>query len=161
MRHILQGLYVCSVESVVEKSNAKLLATSTLSNSLVPSSTRFTSFLTRFSQDNSESSSTQSEESRDYLPNETIVSKTIPAGLINSSSCASSFSPRILLSTTKASNARITITRMICTTSVADTFRPSVTAVDYNLVKEEDAKEQGLLDGVSWEEYKLNNQGTS
>ncbi len=26
-------------------------------------------------------------------------------------------------------------------------------------MKEEDAKNQGLLDGVSWEEYKLNNQG--
>ena len=27
------------------------------------------------------------------------------------------------------------------------------------MVREEDAKAQGLLDGITWEEYKLNNQG--
>ncbi len=97
---------------------------STNSNGGVPGTDSNTDGTTYQIQDNSESSSTQSEESRDYLPNETIISKTIPAGLIkyNESSLA-------------------------------------VTAVDYNMVKEEDAKNQGLLDGVSWEEYKLNNQG--
>lgn len=97
---------------------------STNSNGGVPGTDSNNDGTTYQIQDNSESSATQSEESRDYLPNETIVSKTIPAGLIkyNESSLA-------------------------------------VTAVDYNLVKEEDARQQGLLDGVTWEEYKLNNQG--
>lgn len=97
---------------------------STNSNGGVPGTDSNTDSTTYQLQDNSESSATQSEESRDYLPNETIISKKIPAGLIkyNESSLA-------------------------------------VTAVDYNVVKEEDADEQGLLDGVTWEEYKLNNQG--
>ena len=34
----------------------------------------------------------------------------------------------------------------------------SVTAISYNVIKEEDAKNQGLLDGISWEEYKAANQ---
>ncbi len=97
---------------------------STNSNGGVPGTDSNNDGTTYQIQDNSESSSTQSEESRDYLPNETIVSKTIPAGLIK-----------------------------------YDESSLAVTAVDYNLVKEEDAREQGLLDGVSWEEYKLNNQG--
>lgn len=33
----------------------------------------------------------------------------------------------------------------------------SVTTISYNIIKEEDAKKQGLLDGISWEEYKLAN----
>ena len=97
---------------------------STNSNGGVPGTDSNNDGTTYQIQDNSESSSTQSEESRDYLPNETIVSKTIPAGLIQ-----------------------------------YDESSLAVTAVDYNLVKEEDAKAQGLLDGVTWEEYKLNNQG--
>lgn len=75
-------------------------------------------------QDNANSSETVSEESRDYLPNEKIINKTIPAGLIK-----------------------------------YDESSISVTAVDYNVIREEDAKSQGLLDGVSWEEYKNANQG--
>ena len=73
-------------------------------------------------QDSETSSSTVSEISRDYLPNEDIEQKTIPAGLIkyNSSSI-------------------------------------SVAAIKYKVLKEEDAKTQGLLDGISWEEYKLAN----
>lgn len=33
----------------------------------------------------------------------------------------------------------------------------SVTAIDYTIIKQEDAKKQGLLDGISWEEYKAQN----
>lgn len=75
-------------------------------------------------QDNANSTSTQNEESRDYLPNETIINKTIPAGLI-----------------------------------VYNDSSISVTAIDYNVVREEEAQNQGLLDGITWEEYKTNNNG--
>ena len=34
----------------------------------------------------------------------------------------------------------------------------SVTAIDYNVVREEEAKKQGLLDGITWDEYKAMNQ---
>lgn len=37
----------------------------------------------------------------------------------------------------------------------------TVTCHTYNVLKEEDAKSQGLLDGITWAEYKLTNQGTS
>ncbi|MBQ0028079.1 MAG: flagellar M-ring protein FliF [Lachnospiraceae bacterium] len=73
-------------------------------------------------EDNQTSSSTVNEESRDYLPNETITQTTIPAGLIN------------------YSNSSL-----------------SVAAIRYRVLREEDAKTQGLLDGVSWDEYKLAN----
>jgi len=33
----------------------------------------------------------------------------------------------------------------------------SLTAISYKVIKEEDAKNQGLLDGISWEEYKAAN----
>lgn len=73
-------------------------------------------------EDNNRSQSTQSEESRDYLPNEEITTKETPAGVINygASSLAASL-------------------------------------IRYNVIREEDARAQGLLDGISWEEYKLNN----
>lgn len=72
--------------------------------------------------DNGNSSSTQSEESRDYLPNEEIVTTKTPAGLI-------------------------------------DYSQSSLTAslIKYNIIREEDARTQGELDGVTWEEYKLAN----
>ena len=35
----------------------------------------------------------------------------------------------------------------------------AVTAFSYNIIKEEDVEAQGLLDGVTWEEYKLANEG--
>ncbi len=73
-------------------------------------------------ENNQNSSSTVTEESRNYLPNESITKKTIPPGLI------------------KYSNSSI-----------------SVAAVRYRVLREEDAKTQGLLDGISWEEYKLAN----
>lgn len=72
--------------------------------------------------DSDESSSTVSEESRDYLPNEKITSQTIPPGLIQ-----------------------------------YEESSISVTAITYNVQKEEDIKNQGLLDGISWEEYKAAN----
>ncbi|MCM1261633.1 MAG: flagellar M-ring protein FliF [Butyrivibrio sp.] len=34
----------------------------------------------------------------------------------------------------------------------------SVSAINYNVINEEDVRAQGLLDGVTWEEYKLNNR---
>lgn len=73
-------------------------------------------------QDNEYSTSTQSEESRDYLPNETIINKTIPPGLIDYTSS---------------------------TIAVATTT--------YKVVREEDAKSQGLLAGLTWDEYKIAN----
>lgn len=74
-------------------------------------------------EDNASSSSTQSEESRDYLPNETITTTETPSGVINygSSSLAASL-------------------------------------IKYNVIREEDVDAQGLLDGVTWEEYKLANR---
>ena len=33
----------------------------------------------------------------------------------------------------------------------------SLTAISYKVIKEEDAKSMGLLDGISWDEYKLAN----
>ncbi len=77
-------------------------------------------------QDSETSSSTVTEESRKYLPNEKITSTTIPAGLI------------------KYSNSSV-----------------SVAAIKYKALKEEDAKTQGLLDGITWDEYKLANQQRS
>ena len=73
--------------------------------------------------DYSNSSSTTSEISRDYLPNEQITTKNIPPGLIlyNQSSL-------------------------------------SVAAIRYRVVREDDAERQGLLDGISWEDYKAQNQ---
>ena len=77
-------------------------------------------------EDNSNSRSTRSEQSRDYLPNETITTTETPSGVINyaASSLAASL-------------------------------------IRYNVIREEDVDAQGLLDGVSWEEYKLaNNERT-
>lgn len=34
----------------------------------------------------------------------------------------------------------------------------SVAMIQYNVVREDDVKTQGLLDGITWDEYKLNNQ---
>ena len=74
-------------------------------------------------QDYQNSSSTTSEISRDYLPNEKVTLTKIPAGLV------------------KYSNSSI-----------------SVAAIKYKVLKEEDAKNQGLLDGITWDEYKAMNQ---
>jgi flagellar M-ring protein FliF len=69
------------------------------------------------------SSSTTSEISRDYLPNERITTKTIPPGLI-----------------------------------LYDQSSLSVAAIRYKVIREDDAKRQGLLDGISWEDYTAQNQ---
>ncbi len=73
-------------------------------------------------EDNSSSSSTQSEESRDYLPNEEIRVTKTPGGVINYG-------------------------------------QSSLTAslIKYNVIREEDVRTQGGLEGVTWEEYKLAN----
>ncbi len=72
--------------------------------------------------DNGGGNSSQSEESRDYLPDEEITSKSTPAGAI-------------------------------------DYGRSSLMAsmIQYNVIREEDARTRGELEGVTWEEYKLAN----
>ena len=72
--------------------------------------------------DSATSSSTTTEENRDYLPNEELTSKSQPAGSI-----------------------------------LYENSSISVTGTEYVIIKEEDAKKQGLLDGVTWDEYKLAN----
>ena len=72
--------------------------------------------------DYSDSSSTESEEYRKYLPNSYTESSETPPGKINF----------------KNSSA-------------------TITAVNYRVVKEEDAKNQGLLEGITWDEYKAAN----
>ena len=74
-------------------------------------------------EDDGYSHSSQSEQSRDYLPNETIETTTTPAGLIN------------------YSQSSIT-----------------VALLKYNVIREEDARTQGELDGITWDEYKLANK---
>lgn len=74
-------------------------------------------------QDYESSSSSTSEISRDYLPNEKVTLTKIPAGLV------------------KYGNSSI-----------------SVAAIKYKVLKEEDAKNQGFLDGITWDEYKAMNQ---
>ena len=73
-------------------------------------------------QDEGNSSSSVSEEVRDYLPNEEVTTTTIPPGLVN-----------------------------------YEQSSLSISAIRYKVLREEDAKTQGLLDGVSWKEYKLAN----
>ena len=73
--------------------------------------------------DYEDSSSTVSEISRDYLPNEKMTTTTIPPGLI------------------KYGESSL-----------------SVAAIKYRVLKEEDAESQGLLDGITWDDYKAQNQ---
>lgn len=70
------------------------------------------------------SSSTVSQNERDYLPNKDVTIKQIPAGTI-----------------------------------LYDQSSIAVTAIRYNVIKQEDAKKQGLLDDMTWDEFKLANQG--
>lgn len=67
-------------------------------------------------------SSSTTEEENNFLPNETMVKKVIPPGLIK-----------------------------------YDESSISVAAVSYKMINEKDAKDQGLLDGTNWNEYKLAN----
>lgn len=73
-------------------------------------------------EDDDRSSYNVTEESRDYLPSEEIVTTTIPAGAIkyNQSSIA-------------------------------------ITASHYVIYKEAEVREQGLLDGISFEEFQIAN----
>jgi flagellar M-ring protein FliF len=73
-------------------------------------------------QDAEESSSTQTETSTEYLPNEKITYSDVAAGAID-----------------------------------LDNSSVSISAIKYRIVKEEEAEARGLLDGVTWEEYKLAN----
>ncbi len=73
-------------------------------------------------ENGNDSSSSQSESDRKYLPNESVEYKQLTAGSIN-----------------------------------YNTSSISIAAIRYKEIYEEDAKKQGLLDGITWEEYKLNN----
>lgn len=73
-------------------------------------------------EDGSTSTSSTTEESRHYLPNETITNISTPAGLID-----------------------------------YDQSSLAASLIRYNVIREEDAETQGLLDGITWEEYKLAN----
>ncbi len=73
-------------------------------------------------QDYSNSSSTESEEYRKYLPNSYTESSETPPGKINYAKSSA-----------------------------------TITAVNYKVVREEDAKNQGLLEGITWDEYKAAN----
>lgn len=54
-------------------------------------------------------------------------------------------------------NERITKENGLPGTINYDTSSIAVTAIKLNVIREEDVRAQGLLDGVSWEEYKINN----
>ena len=73
-------------------------------------------------QDDDRSSYNVTEESRDYLPSEKIVTTTVPAGAIK-----------------------------------YDASSIAITASHYVIYKEADVREQGLLDGISFEEFQLAN----
>lgn len=70
--------------------------------------------------DNGGGNSSQSEESRDYLPDEEIISRKTPGGAVD-------YSQSSLMAS----------------------------MIQYNVVREEDARTRGELEGVTWEEYKL------
>lgn len=73
-------------------------------------------------EDDDRSRYTVTEESRDYLPGEKIVTTTVPAGAIK-----------------------------------YDKSSIAITASHYVIYKEADLKEQGLLDGITFEEFQLAN----
>lgn len=73
-------------------------------------------------EDNAYSNSTVNEESRDYLPNETITDTENPGGTIN-----------------------------------YDGSSIALTAIHYVVYNEEDMEKQGLLDGITFDEFKAAN----
>lgn len=75
-------------------------------------------------EDDGQSTSNQTEESRSFLPDEDITSKEIPPGLIDYSQSS----------------------------LMASMYK-------YNIIREEDVQMQGLLEGITWEEYKVANRG--
>ncbi|MBO5293282.1 MAG: flagellar M-ring protein FliF [Lachnospiraceae bacterium] len=68
------------------------------------------------------STSSTSERSTDYLPNEKITKETVPPGVIQYAESSL-----------------------------------SAAAINYKVINEDDIKAQGLLDGITWEEYKAAN----
>lgn len=54
-------------------------------------------------------------------------------------------------------NSETTVEKIPAGSIVYDESSIAVTAISYNVIREEDAKELGLLDGITWEEYKLAN----
>ena len=73
-------------------------------------------------ENGSNSSSTTTESSTDYLPNQSISETTTPAGAIDY---------------VKSSMA--------------------ITMLSYREINEKDVEDQGLLDGITWDEYKVQN----
>lgn len=54
-------------------------------------------------------------------------------------------------------NSETTIEKIPAGSIIYDKSSVAVTAISYNVIREEDAKELGLLDGITWDEYKLAN----
>ena len=77
-------------------------------------------------QDGSNTESSSQTEDVHYVPNESMLSYTTPAGIID-----------------------------------YDTSSITVTAIAYNVIKEDVVKSQGLLDGTTWAEYKELNDITT
>jgi flagellar M-ring protein FliF len=73
-------------------------------------------------EDNQYSQSSATEESYDYLPDESTMMQQVPAGAIK-----------------------------------YDESSLSVTTITYRNVREDDVRAEGLLEGITWEQYKNNN----
>ncbi|MCD7835149.1 MAG: flagellar M-ring protein FliF [Lachnospiraceae bacterium] len=56
-------------------------------------------------------------------------------------------------------NESITYSELAAGAIDLDNSSVSIAAIKYNIVREEDAEAQGLLEGLTWEEYKLANSG--
>lgn len=54
-------------------------------------------------------------------------------------------------------NSETTVEKIPAGSIIYDKSSIAVTAISYNVIREEDAKELGLLDGITWDEYKLAN----
>ena len=54
-------------------------------------------------------------------------------------------------------NSETTVEKIPAGSIIYDKSSIAVTAISYNIIHEEDAKELGLLDGITWDEYKLAN----
>ena len=54
-------------------------------------------------------------------------------------------------------NSETTVEKIPAGSIIYDKSSVAVTAISYNVIREEDAKELGLLDGITWDEYKLAN----
>jgi len=88
----------------------------------VPGTTSNDDNTTYMYENGSESSSSYEERDTSYLPDESILNKATPAGVID-----------------------------------YNTSTITVAAIQYNEIHEEIAESQGLLDGITWDEYKLTN----